>query len=147
MGGAYSNPDCRKCKYNQPFTSRTFTEDTVGSSMCKIESSSSSEQVIEFTLESDANTKYIHARARPKNGDISVKSPSDNWIDNVKLSPGEKRQREFDIKQSNGSTSQNEKLIMEIYYSNNKLSVSDPDREIPNKADSWGRLKPKLELS
>jgi hypothetical protein len=115
--------------------------------MCKIESSSSSEQVVEFTLEGGVNTKYIHARARPRNGDISVKNPFDNWIDNVKLSPGERREREFEIKEDNGPTSSSEKLIIEVYYSDNKLSVSDPDREIPNKADSWGRLKPELELS
>lgn len=147
MGGTYSNPDCVKCKYNHPFTSRTFTENTVAPK-CKInDKDPPAKQVVEFTLDTGVKTKYIHMRAKPENGDISVETPSNGWIDDIRVFPGSKKKENFEIKESGVLTDSSEKLIIQIYYSDNKLSASNPDREIPNKADTWGNLRPELDLS
>ena len=61
--------------------------------------------------------------------------------------PGSKKKENFEIKESGVLTDSSEKLIIQIYYSDNKLSASNPDREIPNKADTWGNLRPELDLS
>jgi len=93
----------------------------------------------------NSTSKYIHARADPDN-DISVNNPSDCWITNIEVPPGEEKEKKFEVEKDNSGRSGSRKLNIDIYHSDSKLFVSDRDKEIPKKSDNWGTLNPELEL-
>lgn len=144
----FKNIDCEKCKYNKKFQAETETNNTVGGTDCKIDDQNPpAEQVVEFVANSNnSNALYVHAKVESQDSEISIQS--DEWIDDLYLPAGATKSDEFEILQASSSPSTNpETLIIDIYYSQQRIATDDPDDEIPNQGSNWGKLKPEIMLT